>query len=375
MQPRQPHEVEDKTHALAVNVAQWNILADGLAQKGQFTYARQDILSWNHREPRIVQYLVDDAAYDFITLQEVNRVDSLVDSLNAQVSKITDHWYKEKHELGRRYQYIFEPKCPSPLEGTEFPPDGPAIVFDDRRWQLLERQRIEFYHDENWLGHATEDPPSMCEGNSDIKQHSQRAIAGLFRYLPHDQSNPGNRREVTVIVCSMHFKAKEGAENERQRLSQAAQLKNALARLRNKWGSDSHNDHHLPPVFVGCDMNDIPESATHKVMTDRQSSSETTAMPIDSIELKLQSAYERTSWPEFTTWKFRTDPATDEIVEKKRNIDHIFFDISQSVGWSLSNTHALPNQVEIGCHGLPTEHYPSDHCKLAAKFHFQQPTC
>lgn len=60
------------------SILQWNVLADGLAQFGEFTRADAQHLQWEQRAPLILQELsLADA--DIICLQEVNHFGTPID--------------------------------------------------------------------------------------------------------------------------------------------------------------------------------------------------------------------------------------------------------------------------------------------------------
>eukprot|EP01138_Halocafeteria_seosinensis_P000819 gb/GECG01000840.1/.p1 GENE.gb/GECG01000840.1/~~gb/GECG01000840.1/.p1 ORF type:complete len:341 (+),score=35.65 gb/GECG01000840.1/:1-1023(+) len=302
-----------------VRVAQWNILADGLAQTGSFAYCPLEELHWERRLPRIAERLHVPAAsgrsmllYDFATLQEVNRVDSLT-------GKIGGHLVK----------YVFEAKTPSPTEALGYPSDGCAILYDASEWTILRHEGIPFYD---------EDP--------DRTPHAQRGLVGLFQA---NHTAEGQH----VMICSMHFKAKEGQENERKRLAQAKQLKAALARIRKHWTEELELPR-VPPLIIGCDMNDVSGSSPHTEMLSEE----------PNEGMRLDSAY-ATERQLFTTWKFRHDVDTGEVKEVERIIDYIFYEKSQL---QVQTCSELPSKEELGPSGIPSAEYPSDHLQLSATF-------
>ncbi len=62
---------QHKTATNPFSVLQWNILADGLAQYGEFTKADEQELLWETRAPLILAEL-QQADADVICMQEVN---------------------------------------------------------------------------------------------------------------------------------------------------------------------------------------------------------------------------------------------------------------------------------------------------------------
>ena len=84
-----------------------NVLADGLAQSGDFVKADARILEWDYRAPLILEEIVE-AGIDIACLEEVNHFD---DTLKPELAK-----------LG--YIGCFVPKTSSTCVELGFPEDG-----------------------------------------------------------------------------------------------------------------------------------------------------------------------------------------------------------------------------------------------------------
>ncbi|GLI63407.1 hypothetical protein VaNZ11_006371 [Volvox africanus] len=172
--PRKP----DVAH---FRVLQWNVLADGLAQNGDFCRAPPGCLEWDYRRPLLLQEIMEANA-DIICLQELNHFDELSQVLSS---------------LG--YDGAFREKHASPALKYEFPPDGMAVFFRRNRFRCC-ANGVEgrSFHDD-WTG----------------REQSQ----GYLQILLYDMMVG---RELLIVTT--HLKAKDGAECEDVRLRQAGQL-------------------------------------------------------------------------------------------------------------------------------------------------------
>ncbi|GIL66810.1 hypothetical protein Vafri_20325 [Volvox africanus] len=172
--PRKP----DVAH---FRVLQWNVLADGLAQNGDFCRAPPACLEWGYRRPLLLQEILEANA-DIICLQELNHFDELSQVLSS---------------LG--YDGAFREKHASPALKYEFPPDGMAVFFRRNRFRCC-ANGVEgrSFHDD-WTG----------------REQSQ----GYLQILLYDMMVG---RELLIVTT--HLKAKDGAECEDVRLRQAGQL-------------------------------------------------------------------------------------------------------------------------------------------------------
>ncbi|GIL78062.1 hypothetical protein Vretimale_7471 [Volvox reticuliferus] len=162
-------------------VLQWNVLADGLAQNGDFCRAPPLCLEWEYRRPLLLQEILEANA-DIICLQELNHFDELSQVLSS---------------LG--YDGAFREKHASPALKYEFPPDGMAVFFRRNRFRCC-ANGVEgrSFHDD-WTG----------------REQSQ----GYLQILLYDMMVG---RELLIVTT--HLKAKDGAECEDVRLRQAGQL-------------------------------------------------------------------------------------------------------------------------------------------------------
>eukprot|EP00043_Microstomoeca_roanoka_P013373 m.131034 g.131034 ORF g.131034 m.131034 type:complete len:297 (+) comp15738_c0_seq4:195-1085(+) len=101
-------------------IAAFNVLADGLAQEGNFSRVKQEHLTWKHRSPLLAAELQALGA-DIMGLAECNNYKSF--------------WQPQLQQMG--YESIFVPKNPSPATLYEAEADGCCLCFRTARFQLL----------------------------------------------------------------------------------------------------------------------------------------------------------------------------------------------------------------------------------------------
>ncbi|GFH06560.1 endo/exonuclease/phosphatase domain-containing protein [Haematococcus lacustris] len=97
---------------------QWNVLADGLAQHGDFIKVPSAALEWETRLPLILDE-IDEASADICAIQELNRYEELRALLAL-----------------RGYDGCFFPKHVSPASRNRCPPDGLAIFYKKDRLEV-----------------------------------------------------------------------------------------------------------------------------------------------------------------------------------------------------------------------------------------------
>lgn len=106
-----------------LRVLTWNVLADGLAQEGNFAKCAQEVLEWDVRGPEVVRLLLQAEA-DVLCLQEVNTFAPRGDLVGLET------------ELSRAgYEGVFVAKRSSPCVRLGFPPDGVCIFYRKARLQ------------------------------------------------------------------------------------------------------------------------------------------------------------------------------------------------------------------------------------------------
>ncbi|KXZ50586.1 hypothetical protein GPECTOR_16g761 [Gonium pectorale] len=391
-------------------VLQWNVLADGLAQNGDFCRVPPGCLEWEYRRPLLLQEILEANA-DIICLQELNHFDELRQVLA---------------ELG--YDGAFREKHASPALKYEYPPDGMAVFYRRQRFSC---------------------GAGAVEGRSFHDDATGREQSqGYLQIVLHDRVVG---RELLVVTT--HLKAKDGAECEDMRYQQARQLlhnvSDTVRRLQRQHnGSGSNGSHGAAeagspgngaagslngnggpaaevhggsdlrsggagdaelcgvPVVVTGDFNTMPGSKTCEAFrrhplglmslweqrpldatlssgscSDADAWAPTSApqalpapqaLGTDTAASSLLGSSEEPGggWPslprEFSTWKFRVKG------ESKRISDYIWF----SGGGLLRPLQRwrMLTEEEIGPSALPSTSYASDHVSLCCEFEWNVDT-
>ncbi|KAK9844188.1 hypothetical protein WJX81_007520 [Elliptochloris bilobata] len=301
-------------------VLQWNVLADGLAQFGDFEKADKAALSWEARAPLLLAEVLEADA-DLVFLQECNRY--------------SDFFEPELRVRG--YAGCFWPKPCSPAEQYGFPCDGCAIFY--------RRERLEAVSKANGRPFESKDGSSSKQGSLQVLLRERRSGCLL-------------------LAACCHLKAKESGENDVVRESQAAQLMERLAAAAGAacgLATPSCNGAGpaAPLVLLGGDFNTTPSAASCRVVAEHPLSLSSLwaehAQPCSKADGACAGAGEP-----FTTWKFRPGE------ESRRISDYIWFSRDARLA-PVRRWRAL-TPGEIGLAGLPTSRYPSDHVALCVVF-------
>lgn len=322
--------------AASFSVLQWNTLADGLAQHGEFIEAPPQALCWSSRSSLLLQEL-QQANADIVCLQEVNRFD---DFFEPQLSQM-------------EYQGLFLPKAASPCQQYGFPPDGCAIFFKRDRFKLMQQ------------------PKGLCFQDGSQSPCNQ----GLLSATLVDRVSG----RTLLLVCT-HFKAKEGQANELIREHQAQQLLEfvslelaALCSGKGNGSNGSNGGGGAPHLIVCGDLNTTPDARACQALRSHPAQlASLWDYPVegacsgagdDAAASPLQGAAAEgeahsVAIP-FTTWKLRPGG------EKRRTIDYVWYTANSLVPlqrWSM------PSCTDIGPAALPSLRYGSDHLAVCAVF-------
>lgn len=355
-------------------VMQWNVLADGLAQTGNFVCAPKELLTWQPRFALIAAEIAD-VSPDVLCMQEVNNVD-------AFASLLPD------------YAMIWVPKLHSPALSAGATPDGVAVFVKRARFAILDVDTL-YYRDDGLAaaGGAGGAAAGAGAGAAPVRVRPLGNQAAIVLALSED----GSRRP--LIVATTHLKAKGGPLNDALRARQAAQLLAAVRSMRSRISSalGLPSESHIPVIVTG-DMNsdprkgvfaacvDDPALAMHSVYNEHTAAHAFKpggpAVPLPPHPAASEYA---AGEPRFTTWKFRgadegaAAAAGAPAVEKRQTIDYIFVSGMGSVEGEaaepagkpllkLTAVRNLPTAAEIGPDALPCARFPSDHLSLAAAF-------
>jgi len=350
LQPSGSNRVQPSHGSL--RVLQWNILADGLAQAGDFIRVDPAVLEWPYRLPLILAEL-QEADADVICLQEVNRYEDLASVLRTA-----------------GYEGFFFPKLMSPAAKYHCPSDGTALFWRTARLRLQHPQAVQGTYFEQ------ADKIAGCAG------------AGGFVIAVLQDLAAGGR---SLLVASTHLKAKEGAALELVRVKQMEQLLKAVGAARAAAGAGVSQLAVIPVIITG-DLNDVPSSPVCQVLKNHElklssiwdvisacatnhipdttspgpkESSQGKGHPVFTTAASDQASPDHTEGMqgmgaapavcdlEFSTWKYRGGG------ESRRTIDHMWW-----VGLQPVRRWKTLSRAEIGPSALPCAGYASDHVAL-----------
>ncbi|KAL3150471.1 hypothetical protein ABBQ32_000295 [Trebouxia sp. C0010 RCD-2024] len=294
-------------NASTLKVFQWNVLADGLAQHGDFVRVPQQALEWSFRQHLLLEEILKPKA-DIVCLQEVNTYE------NFFLPVLEKHGYSGA--------YFCKP-C-SPAEQYGAPCDGCALFYRSDRFSVCSQP----------LGHTY------------TSLHGEGGNQGMLRVCLLDKES-----SQVICVANTHLKAKAGLKNDAIRDNQAKQLlqdlQQAVTRLSvadltaNRSESAARQHEQGPPLVILCgDLNTTPDSTTCQLLR--------------SHALALRSSWD--TYPgggnvassaqlkqPFTTWKFRSSG------ESKRIIDYIWYSVDERL--ELTAHWELPDEESIGDDG------------------------
>lgn len=294
------------------------MLADGLAQTGNFAHTRPEDLEWPGRFQRMLREL-DAGNPELVTLQECNHFD--------------DSWRTAMAERGFDGVHIMKPASPATVYGA--PSDGLALFW---RRDLLELVREDHFQYSKYL----DVPAGQC---------------AVISHLRWKDRLPGSVN--SVVLATTHLKAKESEANEKIRTGQSLELIEAVHDFTHALAADLGVNAARIPVLISGDFNTEPTSAA--------------VQRVNGSVLKLESYWGalcgdhlppcRKPIPDsmFSTWKVRKGEDPDFTGEKKRVIDYIWW---RSGLFRPLRAWGPMCETDIGPSALPSAVYPSDHVSL-----------
>ena len=325
-------------------VMQFNCLADGLAQTGDFAHCTPEELAW---EPRwaLMQEEIALVQPDVLFVQEMNHPEAL-----AQL--LPDH------------QLLFCPKLNSPAQKCGAPPDGCAMLLRRSYYEVLDVQ-VMYFQMESGLN------------------------SGAIVVAARDKRNSQG-----VVFSTTHLKAKAAQACEDLRCQQMQQLLTRVrgSRLMLSSRLDGAQD---ALVVLGGDFNSAPGRDVYSAVYGEQAqggpgpgldfyslyNSTAVGPHVTSPsrpgcdEVASGNAYSADDAgetkkppvaqyalgePAFSTFKIRRGEG-----EKRHLIDYLW--LSGGPSCVLSALWSLPTAAEVGAQGLPCPRYPSDHLAMAVK--------
>jgi len=344
----------------SVRVLTWNILADGMAQNGNFTKTDPSDLDWSTRWRRIRDEIQQSEA-DILLLQECNHFEGCV--------------VRDLATLGYTIA-IHQPKADSPALQYGAPADGVAVFARAGVFRMIWHLKGGF--------RLPKDSALLGDGSIGGDEMNQGYI---IAELVHKQTN---RR---LIVATSHFKAKKSTQNDLIRQHQAIQMRVLLDQVHRErlesllaeyaqqplWNNNVKDLKALPVIFAG-DLNCEPSSfAVQALLTQRND-----LMPLQGLWAslglhaptdyrgqvlgsngnKVEGGALKQVCPDdvpFTTWKYRNGLGGEQC----RIIDHFFWNEAAEV----RTIARMPSRVQLGKDtGLPSACYPSDHLAVVCEF-------
>lgn len=256
-----------------LRVLQFNVLADGLAQNGEFLKCEPVHLEFAYRRPMLEAEIFGLQPH-VIGLQEVNRYDD---------------WLREALQA-RGYESHFLQKSPSPCEKFGFPADGCVLAWDAARFELVQLNASSY---------------EGCTQGSIVATLKERSENGRM-----------------LVAATTHLKAKpEGAPVRR---AQARELgKRLAAAVATVEGAGAKAD-----VVLTGDFNEEGGEGVLTALNDGYGDAGGGAFTNVFSDASPNGG--------FSTWKYRPGKEAGSVKEKREWIDFILFRGAMSVGSRLS---------------------------------------
>ncbi|KAK9828585.1 hypothetical protein WJX72_000894 [[Myrmecia] bisecta] len=253
---------------------QWNVLADGLAQNGNFIKVPKEVLLWGNRSPLLLAEILASQA-DIVCLQEVNHYED----------------FFEPQLRAHGFTGLFWPKACSPAEQYGYACDGCAIFFKQERLTLL----------------------GEPEGSTFRTREGSIGKQVMMHVRLRD-----NATGLHLLVATTHLKAKEGTANDQMRVSQVEQLVERLQSACDHTDSSSNGSRPTDasmakPLVVLCgDFNTTPESGACQVL--RRHGLGLQCLWDEPVSPSVPDSDGGASRP-FTTWKYRPGGESQRIID------------------------------------------------------------
>ena len=323
-------------------IMQFNCLADGLAQTGDFTFCSPEELEWHFRWTLMKQE-ISKVDPDVLCVQEMNHPEVLA-------------------QLMPTHYMVFCPKLSSPALHCGAPPDGCVMLLRRSLFKLVDVQ-IMYYNTEH----------SLNSGAIIVSVQDKRNKQGF-------------------VFATTHLKAKESFEEIR-----IVQIQQLLARIKgsrmllSSLLSEENMPRIFPKVILTGDFNSAPHRDVYRIIYEDKdlcfesvynSISPLLPRPTASVSanasafdgdverddlsiIRIERAEYAKHEPLFTTFKKR---GTEEST-KIHTIDYIWVSNEQTsrAKLMLGALLSMPSEADIGDQALPCKRYPSDHLAIAAK--------
>ena len=220
---------------------QWNILADGLAQSGDFKYAAKEHLEWKHRFALMLAE-IEEGQPDIITLQvrmllsrglgapgPVFRALAREPNCRApppqECNHFKDSWEPKLGAMGYKGLHVAKHSSPATVYGA--PSDGLAVFWRDARLECRDHFNFQYRRGRGpqprgavsaRLLSPPGDSPVPRSKYLDVPSNQSALLAHFTFRLPKEAMNGASSG---VLLATTHLKAKVTPENDRIRHGQA----------------------------------------------------------------------------------------------------------------------------------------------------------
>ncbi len=315
-------------------VMQFNVLADGLAQTGDFVNCTTESLEWEARWP-LIEKEIRNVDPDVLCLQEVN--------MPQDFSRILPG-----------HAMLFCPKLYSPAQAAGSLPDGCAMFIRRDKFHVLDAQV--FYY-------------------NSLESGKEKNAGGIVVGVRDKRNKQG------LVFATTHLKAKNKPEFELIRNDQLTQLLQKADGM-SQMTCGYTNAKRVRIILTG-DFNSPPEESCYKLMRSKGFESVYSAhcsFQHDGGSAVVSDALYAEGEPPFTTMKVRRSLVQRTIdyiwVGLSSPLSQLVFQEMQAMDVDAPETqldllvqalYSLPAADEIGPAALPCAKYPSDHCSIAVK--------
>lgn len=360
---RKLHESDPTSESFSVLC--YNILCEKYATPSLYGYTPSWALAWDYRKERILTEITSYDA-DFLCLQEVD------------VMQYEDFFMQ--HLANQGYEGIHWPKSRARTmsESQRRAVDGCAIFFKSYKYQLVEKQLIEF----SQLALQRSDFKKTDDMFNRVLTKDHLAVAAL---LEHRES--GSR----LIVANAHIHW--DPEFRDVKLVQTGLLMGELEKIAHQFaklppkpppppGEQPEGEGRAPlpppiytdgtkiPMIICGDYNSVPDSGVHSFLANG-------SVPPDHPDFmshrygKFTSEGLKHSLNMKSTYSGEELPLTNYTPSFQGQIDYIFYSAN-----NLACT-ALLGEVDPGylskAVGFPNAHFPSDHICIMGEFKVKPP--
>ena len=320
-------------------VSQFNVLADGLAQTGNFVACPADDLEWEPRS-RLCRAEIERMKPDLLCMQEVNKPETFAGLLPG-------------------HSMLYCPKLASPAQACGALPDGTAMFINREVFHIIDAQI--FYYANS---HDIDKPKN--QGGIVVGVKDKRTGEGM-------------------VLATTHLKSKDKVEFEAIRHDQVTQLLQKVDGMKSMV-SGYTNSRKVTVILTG-DFNSPPHDSCYALMRQRNYHSvyndnfakafyEKKDVPVQEYlqgepaftTMKIrESLVSRTiDYIWIQSWEQKVDSVLESIVADSSETAEENKSSRPSLNVICEALYSMPTEEEVGAAGLPSKLYPSDHLAIGA---------